>query len=100
LKDRELKDREFSFSFVVGTLLRSDLYTIHFSLPPSFPPSLPPASVPSILLSSPSLPSYLVSFFFFSLYLYEYTVADFRHTRRGHQIPLQMVVSHHVVAGN
>jgi hypothetical protein len=32
--------------------------------------------------------------------LYEYTVAVFRHTRRGHQIPLQMVVSHHVVAGN
>jgi hypothetical protein len=41
--------------------------------------------------------------FFFSkiylLYLYEYTVAV-RHTRRGHQIPLQMAVSHHVVAGN
>jgi hypothetical protein len=33
-------------------------------------------------------------------YLYEYTVAVSRHTRRGHQIPLQMVVSHHVVAGN
>jgi len=33
-------------------------------------------------------------------YLYDYTVAVFRHTRRGHQIPLQMVVSHHVVAGN
>jgi hypothetical protein len=32
--------------------------------------------------------------------LYEYTVALFRHTRRGHQISLQMVVSHHVVAGN
>jgi hypothetical protein len=31
---------------------------------------------------------------------YEYTVAVFRRTRRGHQIPLQMVVSHHVVAGN
>jgi hypothetical protein len=31
----------------------------------------------------------------------EYTVAVFRHTRRrGHRIPLQMVVSHHVVAGN
>ena len=30
---------------------------------------------------------------------YEYTVAAFRHTRRGHQIPLQIVVSHHVVAG-
>jgi hypothetical protein len=26
--------------------------------------------------------------------VYEYTVAVFRHTRRGHQIPLQMVVSH------
>jgi hypothetical protein len=30
----------------------------------------------------------------------EYTAAVFRHTRRGHQIPLEMVVSHHVVAGN
>jgi hypothetical protein len=34
------------------------------------------------------------------LYICEYTVAVFRHTRRGHWIPLQMVVSHHVVAGN
>jgi hypothetical protein len=33
-------------------------------------------------------------------YLEEYAVAVFRHTRRVHQIPLQMVVSHHVVAGN
>jgi hypothetical protein len=33
-------------------------------------------------------------------YVCEYTVAVFRHTRRGHQIQLQMVVSHHVVAGN
>ena len=39
----------------------------------------------------------LVTYLF---HLYEYTVAVFRHTRRGHQIPLQMVVSHHVVAGN
>jgi len=31
--------------------------------------------------------------------MYKYTVAVFRHARRGHQIPLQMVVSHHVVAG-
>ena len=30
----------------------------------------------------------------------ECTVAVFRHTRRGRQIPLPMVVSHHVVAGN
>jgi hypothetical protein len=28
------------------------------------------------------------------------TVAVFRHTGRGHQISLQMVVSHHMVAGN
>jgi hypothetical protein len=32
--------------------------------------------------------------------VYEYTVAVFRHTRRGRQISLQMVVSHHVVTGN
>jgi hypothetical protein len=32
--------------------------------------------------------------------LYKYTVAVFNHTRGGHPIPLQMVVSHHVVAGN
>jgi hypothetical protein len=29
----------------------------------------------------------------------KYTVAVFRHTRRGSQILLRMVVSHHVVAG-
>jgi hypothetical protein len=31
-------------------------------------------------------------------YICEYTVAVFRHIRREHQIPLQMVVSHYVVA--
>jgi hypothetical protein len=31
-------------------------------------------------------------------YVYEYP--DFMHMRRGHLVPLQMVVSHHVVAGN
>ena len=45
-----------------------------------------------------------LGFFFFLkiylFYLYEYTVAVFRHTRKGCQISLQMVVSHHVVAGN
>jgi hypothetical protein len=44
----------------------------------------------------------LPSFFFFK-YLFivicKYTVAVFRHTRRGRQISLRMVVSHHVVAG-
>ena len=39
-----------------------------------------------------------LSFFFKDLlYLYKYIVAVFR---REHQIPLQMVVSHHVVAGS
>jgi hypothetical protein len=38
--------------------------------------------------------------FIYSYYLYEYTIAIFRHTKRGYQIPLQMAVSHHVVAGN
>jgi hypothetical protein len=40
----------------------------------------------------------MVSFFFFFFFL-KYTVAVVRHTRRGHQISLQVVVSHHVVAG-
>jgi hypothetical protein len=41
-------------------------------------------------------------FFFFKIYLFiicKYIVAVFRHSRRGNQISLQMVVSHHVVAG-
>ena len=37
--------------------------------------------------------------FYLFFYVYEYIVAVFRHTRRGHQIPLQMVMSHHVIAG-
>jgi hypothetical protein len=40
--------------------------------------------------------------FFLKIYLFiicKYTVAVFRHSRRGCQILLQMVVSHHVVAG-
>jgi hypothetical protein len=41
-----------------------------------------------------------VAFFFKDLFIIcKYTVAVFRHTRRGHPISLQMVVSHHVVAG-
>ena len=43
-----------------------------------------------------------VSFFFFLIYLLilcKYIVAVFRHSRRGSQISLRMVVSHHVVAG-
>jgi hypothetical protein len=43
---------------------------------------------------------FLLKIYLFYIYAYEYSVAVFRHTRRGHQTPLQMVVSHHVVAGN
>jgi uncharacterized membrane protein YwaF len=40
------------------------------------------------------------SFFFKDLFIIcKYIVAVFRDTKRGHQISLQMVVSHHVVAG-
>ena len=47
--------------------------------------------------------SFLFSIFFLFLkfylfIIYVYTFDVFRHTRRVHQIPLQMVVSHHVVA--
>jgi len=41
-------------------------------------------------------------FFFLKIYLFiicKYTVVVFRYTRRGHQISLRVVVSHHVVAG-
>jgi hypothetical protein len=31
---------------------------------------------------------------------YEYIVAGFRYTKRGHWIPLQMIVSYYMVAGN
>jgi hypothetical protein len=40
---------------------------------------------------------------FLKIYLFiicKYSVAVFRHTRKGYQISLWMVVSHHVVAGN
>jgi hypothetical protein len=45
-----------------------------------------------------------VAFFFglkiYLFYVCEYSVIFFRHNRRGYQILLQMVVSHHVVVGN
>jgi hypothetical protein len=62
-----------------------------------------PKGKPAVCLMSLKQES---SFFKEKIYLsyaYEYTVAVFRPeavTRRGHRTPLQMVVSHHVVAGN
>jgi hypothetical protein len=52
----------------------------------------------SLVLNNTSF--FFFSFFFFKIYLFiicKYTVAVFRHSRRGHQISLQMVVSHVVV---
>jgi hypothetical protein len=45
---------------------------------------------------------FFFSFFFLKIYSFiirKYTVAVFRHSRRGSQISLGMVVSHHVIAG-
>jgi hypothetical protein len=50
---------------------------------------------PEQLLVSPSV----TIFFKYLLIICKYTVADFRQSRRGRQILLQMFVSHHVVAG-
>jgi hypothetical protein len=49
-----------------------------------------------------NLPNRILLLFFLKIYLFiicKYTVAVFRHSRRGRQISLRMVVSHHVVAG-
>ena len=46
--------------------------------------------------------NYNYNILFFKIYLFiicKYTVAVLRYSRRGHQISLRMVVSHHVVAG-
>jgi hypothetical protein len=40
------------------------------------------------------------SFIHSFIHLYEYTIAVFRHTRKGHRTSIQMVVSHYVIAGN
>jgi hypothetical protein len=50
----------------------------------------------SVELPCPTQHDSLIFFKRFIYFIYEYTVDVFRHTR----IPLQMVVSHHVVAGN
>jgi hypothetical protein len=38
-------------------------------------------------------------YFFIIIIICKYTVAVFRHSRKGRQISLWMVVSHHTVAG-
>jgi hypothetical protein len=56
----------------------------------------------SFLANNLQLKVRVVSFSFFKnlfIIISKYTVAVFRHTRRGRHISLPMVVSHHVVAG-
>jgi hypothetical protein len=43
--------------------------------------------------------TFYIYLFLFIIIICKYTVAVFRHSRRGHQISLWMVVSHHVVVG-
>ena len=60
--------------------------------------SVPMCALRAFYLFILSILYFLKDFYLF--YFYEYTVAVFRHIRREHQIPLEIVVSHHVVAEN
>jgi hypothetical protein len=59
---------------------------------PRFHSSLQRLSVPRLLLLSLKKKKLFII-------ISKYTVAIFRHTRRGYLISLRMVVSHHVIAG-
>jgi hypothetical protein len=63
--------------------------------------------LPPLVLKECATPGEVFFFFLLKIYLFiylfiicKYIVAAFRHTRRGHQISLWMVVSHHVVGGS
>ena len=56
-------------------------------------------SLPFSLSLFLSFLSFFLSFSLFYMHTHTHTVAVFWHTRRGSQISLQMVVSHHVIAG-
>ena len=62
-----------------------------------------PAVCPCLLALGEMFPKPCFLFLFFfkdlSIVCMRVHCPFFRHTRRGHQIPLQVVVSHHVVAG-
>ena len=83
-------------------------FRLHFCLFETASHQIPYSGLELVILLSQhpecwSLGVCVLLFFFLKIYLfyvYEYTVDVFRHTRRGHWIPLQMVVSHYVVAGN
>jgi hypothetical protein len=59
-----------------------------------------PLEEQSVLLTTePSLQPQLTFFKDLCIIMSKYTVSIFRHTRRGCQILLRMVVNHHMVAG-
>jgi hypothetical protein len=43
---------------------------------------------------------YIEIYFYLFIFLCKYTVTVIRHIKRQYGIPLQMVVSHHMIAGN
>ena len=82
---------------VLELLSRPGWLRIHNNIPASVSPH-PPVLRLKVCATMPGPVRLFFSFFKISLfYVCEYTVAVFRHNRRGHHIPLQMVVSHHVV---
>jgi hypothetical protein len=60
---------------------------------------MPEVTVGTYLYYSPFYFYLFIYLFIYLLIICKYTVAVFRHSRRGSQISLRMVVSHHVVAG-
>jgi hypothetical protein len=85
------------------------LTEIHLALPPEcwdqrhLPPSPALADLSFYFILFYFILFYFILFYFLRFiysFMYVSTMSFFRHTRRGHQIPLQIVVSHHVVAGN
>jgi hypothetical protein len=63
-------------------------------------PTLPPGTGNSVLWGWLAMHWWAMADLFLLLFIIcKYTVAVFRHSRKGSQISLQMVVSHHVVAG-
>jgi hypothetical protein len=103
----------FLFFFVFFLVFRDrvSLYSpgcpgTHFVDQAGFELRDPPASASRVLglKACTTKPGWFAHFlkdlFIYLLHVRGYSVTVFRHTRRGHQIPLQMVVSYHVGAGN
>jgi hypothetical protein len=69
-------------------------FSLYSSLFLFLPFSFSPSTLPLPLVLPPLSKDLFIYLFIYLFHVCKYTVAVFRHTRRGHQIPLQMVVSH------